>query len=336
MGEFTRWGILGLGRIGNDFAQCLRDMPDAKITAAGSRDIEKSKAFCAKYGGTAHGSYEDLVNDPNVDIIYVATPHNFHEEHVILCARAGKSILCEKPFAVSEKQAAHMFEEAEKAGVFIMEGLWSRFFPAWEYTREQVQSGKFGKIISIHNVTSWGVEQVMKDNRLFRPDLAGGALLDAGIYCLSVATNLLGPDEYPEKINAYGYIGETGIDEYDSVAIKYASGPHFTMMCGLRGMLQESHIITEHGTFTLPRHRNPSTVTLSYRDRGEDWRKQSILQHEFHYDGQGFQYEARHVQDCLRKGLKLSPRVPPKETLTLMRICDTIRKQINLVYPFEV
>ncbi len=138
------WGILGPGRIGRDFAASLRYVPDGYVAAAGSRSLERSRAFCREFGGTAYGSYRELVEDPAVDIVYVAVPHPMHEAAVKLASDAGKAVLCEKPFAVNRAQAASMFEHAAANGTFLMEGLWSRFFPAWTYVRQLLRSGEAG------------------------------------------------------------------------------------------------------------------------------------------------------------------------------------------------
>ena len=134
-----RWAILGPGIIGDTFAYCLREVPDAEIVAVGSRSIERSRAFCEKYGGTPYGSYEEMLKDDRIDVVYIATPHNLHEEHVIMCAKAHKNILCEKPFTYNLASAQRMYKACEENGVFIMDGLWSRFFPAWQGVLEKAE-----------------------------------------------------------------------------------------------------------------------------------------------------------------------------------------------------
>jgi predicted dehydrogenase len=333
MQDIIRWGILGPGIIANTFAHCLREVPDARITAVGSRNIERSKAFCEKYGGKPYGTYEDLVNDSEVDVIYVATPHHLREEHVCLCVKAGKAVLSEKPFAANEKQAVHMYAEAGKANVFVMDGLWSRFLPAWEFAGDFIHSGKLGKIHAIVSSTSWNSKR--EQIRLFDPALCGGALLDAGIYSLAAASFLMG-DEYPSVIKAISDMGKSGVDEHDVVSMQYPSGTLFAMMCGIPGYLHETHVMMEKGTVTIPRHRNPCNILIREPQVSETWQTGELRDCRFPYVDEGFQYEAIHVQDCLRKGLKTSPRVTPKESLALMRISDEIRRQANFVYPFEV
>ncbi|MDR3121063.1 MAG: Gfo/Idh/MocA family oxidoreductase [Clostridiales bacterium] len=334
MKDVIGWGILGPGRIGNDFAHCLRETPDGRVAAAGSRDIERSGAFCEKYGGKAYGSYEELVNDPDVDIVYVATPHHLHEEHTILALRAGKHVLCEKPIAVNAKQAANMYAEAEKRGLFLMDGLWSRFFPAWEFAREFIHSGEIGKIVTINSTTSWGALPTNPPGRLYNLDIAGGSLLDGGVYSLAAMSVLLGADEYPTEIKAITDIGTTGVDDHDLAIMRFPSGVLFTMLCGLQGALLETHVLCEKGTLTIPNHRNPTHVQVRTRLPGS-YMGAVNRDYEFPYADEGFQFEASHVHDCLRKGLKTSPRVTQKESLMLMRIADEIRRQAGFVYPFE-
>ncbi|GHT59875.1 oxidoreductase [Spirochaetia bacterium] len=331
-----RWGILGPGIIARQFASSLQELPDAELAAVGSRDYERSKDFCDVFAGKPYGSYTELVNDPNVDIIYVATPHNFHEEHVLLCVNAGKNVLCEKPFAINAAQAERMYAAAKKNNVFILDGLWSRYFPAWEYAADLAKSGDMGKVLAVNAATCWGrptvLDAELAKNRLFDINLAGGALLDAGVYSLASASVIIG-SEYPKKINAMTKMTSTGVDDYDLIAMEYESGPICSLICGLSGRLHETNIVLERGTITIPGHRNPDTVIVSRLTR--DWRRNVKEIHSFYYRAEGFQFEVGHVHDCLKKGLKTSPRATPEESLTLMRICDEVRRQANFVYPFE-
>ena len=140
-----------------EFAEAIRDqVPDGYIAAVGSRSLERAQKFANVYGGKAYGSYEEMLCDPQVDVVYVATPHPFHMEHVIMAAEHGKHILCEKPFAVNLQQTKAMLAAAEKNDVFLMEGLWSRFFPAWRYVRQVLDSGDLGDLVSIDSATCWG------------------------------------------------------------------------------------------------------------------------------------------------------------------------------------
>jgi len=336
MSDKIRWGILGPGKIAITFARCLRELPDAEIAAVGSRSYERSKSFCEQFGGTPYGSYKEMVEDPNVDIVYVATPHHLHEEHAILAANAGKAILCEKPFAVNEKQTRSMFAAAKANNVFIMEGLWSRFFPAWEFVVDLMKKNKLGELIEIQSSTSWGALPSTLDpgDRLLDINTAGGSLLDAGIYSLASTTLIMG-DEKPSEIYSITKIGKTGVDEHDAILLNYNSGPYAKISCGIMGYLHETNIICEYGTITVPRHRNPDRVLVRDSQTGERWSRGSIVEYHFPYNDEGFQFEAKAVQECYRQGLKECPQVKYNETIVLMQICDQIRKNAGLVYPFE-
>ena len=333
--NFINWGILGPGTIANDFARCLRLLPDARVAAAGSRDVNKAREFCGKYGGKPYGSYEELVNDPDVDIIYVATLHHLHEEHTLLALRAGKHVLCEKPISVNEASAARMYAEAEKRGLFLMDGLWSRFFPAWEFAKQFIDGGELGRIVAINSITSWGAISTESKPRLFDPEMAGGSLLDGGIYSLAAMSLLLGVGEYPSAIKSITEIGVTNVDDHDGVVLQFPSGVIVTILMGLQGPLLLTNALCEKGLLSIPNHRNPQNVEVSARAAHAGHYGFERRNYTFPYAEAGFQFEAAHVHDCLKKGLTESPRVTRKESLSLMRIADEIRRQAGFKYPFE-
>lgn len=327
------WAILGPGIIGDTFARCLREIPDAKLVAVGSRSLERSRAFCEKYGGTPYGSYDEMLRDPAVDVVYVATPHHLHEQQVIACAKAKKNVLCEKPFTYSRASAERMYAACEENGVFVMDGLWSRFFPAWEGVLEKRQDPALGRLLGIVSSTAWG-STYDPDYRTFRLDLAGGALLDAGIYSLAVTTLVTGLEE-PCSIQSDTYFGPSGVDEQDTILLRYPSGTFAAVTCGLCGHVHETKLIFERGTIEIPRHRNPDRFRMYLGAARERWHTGVLEEYLYPYYDEGFQFEAQHVQQCLRQGLRTSPRVTPRETLLLMQICDEVRRRAGFVYPFE-
>ena len=333
MSKKIGWAILGPGIIGTTFARCLREVPDGELVAVGSRDLARSQAFCAEYGGTPYGSYEEMLADERVDVVYVATPHHLHEQHVALCAEAKKNILCEKPFTYSRASAERMYRKCEENGVFIMEGLWSRFFPIWEKIVEVSRDPALGRLIGITSSTAWG-SAFDPNGRTFRPELAGGALLDAGIYSLAITTLMMGA-ETPVSIKSDMYLGASGVDEQDAILLRYPSGAFASIHCGLQGHDHETRLIYENATIEIPRHRNPEHFRLVEGATRERWHAGRIQEFVYPYYDEGFQFEAMHVQECIRMGLKCSPRVPPEETYRLMEICDEVRRQGNFVYPFE-
>jgi len=342
--EKIGWGFVGTGVIAKQFAQCLELMDDCYVAAVGSRTIESAKRFTDVYGGTPYGSYEEMFQDPDVDVVYIATPHMVHEENVIMAAKYGKNILCEKPFAVSRAQAERMFAAAKEAGVFIMEGLWSRFFPAWQEAKRILESGELGQLVSIDAATCWGARRgeggFPKGDRRVEPTLAGGALLDAGIYVLAAASVASGGlTKMPEKIFSSMRFEDTGVDSDTDMLLELDNGVTAHLVCSLHRRNHEVTIYCENGSIHLPEHRCPTTITVTKRkkvpqiQRYRDGSETVTL--NIPYPRIGFQFEAAVVHDCLRKGLTECPQVPYEETLTLMGICDVVRAQHNFKYPFE-
>jgi predicted dehydrogenase len=208
--ERVRWGIAATGGIARRFAQDLVHVPDAELVAVGSRTRAAAETFGGSHGARhCHGSYEDLAADPEVDAVYVATPHSRHREDTLLFLEAGKAVLCEKPFALTRAEAVEMVAAARSRGVFLMEGMWSRFLPAWVELRSLVAAGAIGEL---RLVTASFAFQMSVDprHRLFDLSLGGGALLDLGVYPVTLASMLLGA---PSAVAALAHLGETGVDE---------------------------------------------------------------------------------------------------------------------------
>ncbi len=337
--EKIGWGILGPGRIGRELADSLKYVPDAYVAAAGSRSLERSTEFCNEFGGTPYGSYEELCSDPNVDVIYVAVPHPMHEAAVKLAAEHGKNILCEKPFACSKASAERMFGYARDNGVFIMEGLWSRYFPAWKYARELITSGEMGRVRYVNSCTGWFIwPDYPKDGRLLNPDLAGGALLDAGLYSFTAMTVGTGLLEEPVDFHSNVIFTDTGVDETSEVYMHFANGMSAMLMCSLNRRDFGTTFVCDKGIVEVPSHRCPDTVHVKMDHKfipgkGVVWENE--FTRRFPFDGFGFQFEVEEVQKCLREGLLTCPSVTPEETLMYMGWCDRIRSKANFVFPFE-
>lgn len=348
--EKIGWGFVGTGRIAKDFADCLSLVDDGYVAAVGSRTMESAKRFTDVYGGKPYGSYEEMMQDPDVDVVYIATPHMVHEENVAMAAKYGKHILCEKPFAVNRPQAERMFAVAREAGVFIMEGLWSRFFPVWKEAKRVLDSGELGRLVSIDAATCWGAPRgangMPADDRRMDPNLAGGALLDAGIYVLA-ATSVVtgGMTKMPKHIYNTMRFEETGVDSDVDMLLELDGGVTAHLVCSLHKRNHEATIYCENGNIHIPLHRCPRMLTVTKRVPRERPAGPSVSAHlfdntetrtiEMPYQKYGFQFEAAVVHDCLRKGLLICPEVPPEETLTLIGICDQIRNEHGFKYPFE-
>ncbi len=323
----VRWGILGPGSIAHKFAAGLQSAPDGQLVAVGSRDQLRADAFADHYGApNRHASYEDLVADPDIDAIYVATPHPFHKDASILCLEAGKAVLCEKPFTINAAEAEAVVAVARTKGVFLMEAMWSRYLPVMAQVRQWLAEDAIGEPLVVS--ADFGFRaNVNPEGRLFSPALGGGALLDIGIYVVSFAAMVLGAQ--PDRITAAAHLGETGVDEQTGVVLGYPGGGIATLSCAVRASTpHEARITGSKGTIALdPSWWKGEGATL--KADGHEERVELVL------EGNGYNYEAREVARCLAAGELESPVMPLDETVALMRILDEIRAQIGLKYPME-
>lgn len=366
----VRWGILSTGKIAHSFVQGLRFLPEAEITAVGSRTAEAAARFADVYGiPRRHGSYAALAEDPEVDVVYIATPHNLHAENTILCLQAGKAVLCEKPFAVNAAQAEQMITAARAKNLFLMEALWTRFLPAAIELKRLVAEGAVGEPRMLE--ASFGFTAPYDpDGRLFNPELGGGALLDLGIYPLSLACFLFGS---PNRISGLADLGKTGVDERAGVVLGFPRGQiavlHFSLVAdlpsdltvmGTTGRIRAHAPIFRPDRLTvtkpiLPRAGAGRTVPPSRRmiDSSaasrlknvlplpmKEWLKKRVSSEmsrtiRLPYAGNGYNYEAAEVMRALREGRIESLRMPLNESLAIMRTMDEIRALWGLKYPGE-
>lgn len=322
-----RWGILGCGRIARKFAADLRLVTDAELIAVGSRSKENAEVFVrdfpAKY---VHATYEALVNNKDVDVIYIATPHNLHLENTLLCIAHGKAVLCEKPFAINAKQATQMIAAAKEKKVFLMEALWTKFLPHYNKMQEMVHSGMLGEIKSV--LVKFGFKPVEPaPKRLFDPALAGGTMLDIGIYNVFLALSVLGK---PDSIEAIMSPAATGIDEQCSVTFNYNSGAMAQLFSTFASNLAtEAEINGRNGRIKLAHRFYAPESVVEYYPGWVDSRQQIEVHKE---EGWGYQYEIRHVGECLRNGLTESPVMTFSDTLLLIETLDIIRKKAGIYY----
>jgi predicted dehydrogenase len=322
-----RWGILGAGSIAKRFVQGVQVLPDARVVAVGSRDRTKADAFADPLDiPRRHGSYEDLVADPEVDVIYVATPHPFHKDNSILALEAGKHVLCEKPFTINAAELEAIVRVARERKRFLMEGMWSRFFPAMVRLREMVNGGAIGEVRMVQSDFGFRAG-VNPEGRLFKPALGGGALLDVGVYSLSFASMLLGT---PDRISGLATLGETGVDEIAGLVLGYPSGAISMVATAVRANTHQESIVTgTDGRIVV--HSpwwNPSALTVFAGGKGPE-------RIEAPFEGNGFNYEAAEVGRCVRAGALESPVMPLDESLAILRTMDAFRAQIGLKYPME-
>ena len=322
-----RWGILATGNIANDLAAAIKDCEGAELLAAASRSQTKADTFAEKWSvPRAYDSYEKLVGDPEVDIVYIATPHNFHYEHMKLCLNAGKHVLCEKAFTINAAQAEECIWLARKEGLFLMEAMWTRFFPAVRKIREVIEEGLLGEIRFIQADFFYHLP-FDAEHRLYNPNLGGGALLDLGIYPVSFAVMLLG---LPEVVSSSARLGQTGVDEIDSMVFCYEDCAIAQLACGVGiQKAREAFILGTKGSIKIPEiFFCPDRFSLQLYGQAPE-------EYSFPKIGKGYIYEVEEVRRCLERGKQESAIMPLDETLDIIKLCDRLRAEWGVVYPEE-
>lgn len=325
MSNFS-WGILGPGGIARAFAKDLTLLEGHTIGAVGSRSIDNAHSFAKDFGGTAYGSYEELVKDPTIDAIYVATPHPAHHDNVILALNAGKPVLCEKPFAVNAGEAQAMVDAAAKNKVALMEAMWARFLPHYSKVREIVASGVLGPILSIH--ADHG-QRLADQNipRLVEPHLAGGALLDLGIYPISFAHMILGN---PASITSSAIMTNKGVDAQTSMIFTYQSGAQSVLTTTMIEQTPCRAVVAGlHGWLEIDRtFYNPASMRVVLNDG-------TVTQYPNTYTGHGLREQAESFKQLVQSGKIQSEILSWQDTIDIMKTMDAVREQIGLKYPFE-
>jgi predicted dehydrogenase len=326
MADVTRWGILATGKIAHTFAEDLAVTPGNELAAVGSRRLESAQAFAERYGAAAaYGSYEELVADPDVDVIYVATPHALHLDNARLAFEAGKHVLCEKPLALNVAEAEEMVRLARQHDRFLMEAMWMACNPVILRLVEDVRAGRFGVPHQVHAELGFRVD-AGPDDRMFNPDLGGGALLDMGIYPLTFAHLMLGP---AEELTAAATLSEAGVDLDVAITGKYAGGALATMVASMTSWSsREASIATDLGRVHVPQQFHHPTHAFFTPIGGEPER----IEGDGPVVGLGYGNEILEVARCLHAGLRESPLVPLDHTLLLMRQMDDLRRQIGVRY----
>lgn len=326
----TRWGILACGRIARKFADDLKRVEGAELFAVASRDIGRAKAFAADFPAKhVLGSYEELVQLKELDVVYVASPHSHHHEHTMLCLEHGKAVLCEKAFAINSKQAEEMVKTARSKGVFLMEALWTRFLPHYQKVREMIDAGMLGEMKGI--MANFGFKPAQPVSpRLFDPALGGGSLLDIGIYPVFLAQSILG---VPEQIIATMDKAASGVDEQCSMLFKYANGVTATLFSTLSANLEtDADIFGTEGRIRLTSRFYEPSATIQFYPGIVASRTEVPLVRE---EGWGYQHEARHVQQCLQEGRTESRVWNLDKTLELMQTLDRVRVAMGLTYAVD-
>ncbi|MEF2967683.1 Gfo/Idh/MocA family oxidoreductase [Paenibacillus sp. M1] len=331
MGEFTgkqiKWGIMGTGWIAEQFAKDLAYVSNGVGLAAGSRTLESANKFADKFGlPRAYGSYEELVKDPDIDAIYVATPHPYHRENVLTALNAGKAVLCEKPFTVNSGELEKLIATAKQHNLFLMEAMWTRFLPPIVQVRKWLEEGRIGEVKLLK--AEFGFRSDWNPaGRLLNPQLGGGALLDAGIYPVSFASMIFGSE--PERVWTTADIGETGVDEQFSILLDYGRGRAASLHGAVRlDLTNDASIHGTKGMIHIQSFLNATEAVLRVTGQEEE---------KFSDDRKaaGYAFEAEEVGRCLLEGLKESPTISLEESLSILKLLDRVRSEWGLKYPFE-
>ena len=326
--QTIRWGIMGCGRIARKFAADLQWVENAELTAIASRTPGKAAAFAKDFPARhLHESYEELAMNPNVDVIYIATPHSLHYDNTLLCLQHHKPVLCEKPFAINSRQAKEMIRVARHEKVFLMDAVWTKFLPHYRKLQQLLEQKEIGDIKSVLINFGFTVQSGAPE-RLLEPTLGGGTLLDIGIYNVFMALAVLGK---PDEVQAIMSASDKGTDEQCAIQFMYDNGALAQLFSSFTTHLPtEACINGTMGTLKLTRRfYEPSSQIELYRQPGEAAQIIAVEKEQ----GVGYQYEARHVNECLKKGLTESPVRTHADTLLLMETLDKVRKAAGIRYP---
>lgn len=333
-----RWGVIAPGRIAAGFTQALHGHTRQRVVAVGSRSVERAEAFARRFGiDRAHGSYRALVDDPQVDAVYVASPHSEHHAQALLAIAAGKPVLVEKAFTRNAREAREVVDAAAAAGVLVMEAMWTRFLPQTDVLGQLLADGALGEVTTVLADHGQYFDPDPAD-RLFAPELAGGALLDLGVYPLSLASFVLGiPGSQPHApdgpdVVAVGTVTETGVDAQVSMVLSVGGAqaclsttllavtPTTASVCGTAARVD----------FTGPFYA-PAQLTLW--PVGSD---EPLVRPADDLPGSGgMAFEAAHFASLVRDGATASPLLPPAESVALLELIDGVRERLGVVYPGE-
>jgi predicted dehydrogenase len=325
MKKIIRWGIIGTGKIARKFAEAMPFAADAELIAVASREAHKSTRFAQDFGiKYAHSTYQALAENPEVDAVYIATPHVFHCANTLLCLEAGKGVLCEKPFAMNQHEVKQMIAKAREKKAFLMEALWTRFSPHFMQVKDLISDGTIGEIRSLQ--ADLGFQAPYDEmGRLFNLELGGGALLDVGVYPLFLAYCLLGK---PIEIQATARIGKTQVDEHCGMIFRYPKHEIALLSCSLiTHQSIEANIFGDKGRIRLnmPFYKPYSRIEII---RPFD----QIEPVEVQYVGNGYNYEIQEAVRCMQAGKIESEIWSWQESLELMEILDEVREKIGLTY----
>ena len=318
--KFVRFGIIGLGGIAKKFAGAISLAGGVELAAVASREQARSDSFAAEFGASrAYGNYDELIADPDVDVIYIALTHNFHYAVARRCVEAGKPVICEKPFFTNRREAEELVSLARDRKVLMMEAMWTRCLPAFRQAKAWADAGRIGEIKLIQASFSFNATKFGPTHRLFDPALAGGSLWDAGVYPIEFATGIMGCP--PTSVKGVATFGETGVDTYVAMSFGFPGGVLASLSCGLTAATSQDAAI--NGT-------EGRIVAISFLGsrRTELYDQQNRLVDSFEekFDN-GFEYQIRHMADLFRTGQLESPWIPLQDTVDCAGIFDSLRAQ---------
>ncbi|HKL80588.1 MAG TPA: Gfo/Idh/MocA family oxidoreductase [Mobilitalea sp.] len=326
--KIIHWGIIGAGNIASTFATAINSLETSKLTAIASRNMDKAKKFAERFHiDKAYGSYEELVQDPEIDVIYIATPHTEHKANATMCITNGKAVLCEKPFTLNAGDSEYLISLAREYKVFLMEAMWTKFLPVTRMVKNWLKEGRIGEIR--HFKLSFGYQTAFDINsRIYNPDLAGGALLDVGVYPISYVIHMM--DRLPDQVISSAVIGRSGVDEQNVIILKYDNGVLADLSSAISVETGDDAVIFgDKGKIVIPGFWEAQSAELY------DNHNTLVDTYTYPFASNGYVYEAEEVSQCLRDGKLESDMIPLKDTLDIMKIMDEIRAQWGLTYPQE-
>ncbi len=321
-----KFGIIGAGKIAAVMAGTVGQMKEMECYAIASRSQEKADAFAKEHGfKKAFGSYEEMLQDPEVELIYIATPHSEHYEHAKLCIEYGKPCLVEKPFMVNAKQAEEIFVLAEQKGVFISEAMWTRFMPSREMLDEIISSGQIGEVTSVSANLGYRIYMIPRMND---PKLAGGALLDLGIYPLNFASMVLG--NAIKKTTSHVMLTENGLDEQNVMILEYENGVVATTRSTMLSTTEQSGFVYGTEGYLIARNINNISHIDVY-----NLNREQVHSYEVPEQITGYEYEVEASRRAILHGALECEEMPHSETMAIMKLMDHFREEWGVKYPFE-
>lgn len=321
-----KMGILGAGNIAKTMARTIREMPEVTSWAVASRNLEKAQAFADEFGFVnAYGSYEELASDPEIDLIYVATPHSHHFAHAKLCVEHGKAVLVEKAFTQNALQAKELLTLAKKKKVFVTEAIWTRYMPSRKIMDDLIAEGVIGTPYSLYATLSYPIAD---KERIAQPELAGGALLDIGIYALNFASMIFGDDVKEQRVEAI--LSDKGVDLAENITLIYNDNKMAVLHSDVRvSDNREGAVYGDKGCLIVQNINNCERITVFNNEH------KIVRELEVPKQITGYEYEVLACMEALEKGLLECPQMPHAQTIHMMEVMDELRRKMGVVYPGE-